>query len=124
MTERRETLVSKMVNLDCVIGRNTNKQNTIVMSVGEEEILEAAKLSRLLKSGKKPEKGLIRFELVAVYAEEDGARNPDGTPYVSVGDRDEIPHLQRITGEYHESTEEKIESMTDELDEVLDADKD
>lgn len=69
MNERIKSV--RIENVDCVIGRNTKKPNTVVMSVHENFIMEALKLYQIQKRGENPTEGLIGLELRAVYAEDE-----------------------------------------------------
>ena len=69
MNERIKSV--RIENVNCVIGRNTKKPNTVVMSVHEDFIMEALKLYQIQKRGENPTEGLIGLELRAVYAEDE-----------------------------------------------------
>lgn len=68
MNERIKSV--RIENVDCVIGRNTKKPNTVVMSVHEDFIMEVMRLYQIQKKGEKPTEGLIGLELRAVYADD------------------------------------------------------
>lgn len=72
MTQTKST---KIENVNCVIGQNTKKPNTITMRIAEADILEAVALFKTLREGNKPETGLIGYELIAVYADESDVDN-------------------------------------------------
>lgn len=98
MKERKEVVSKNLVeNVLPTLGTNSKKPNAVVMAVNEDFIIDALGLYKDKKKGIERETGLVRLELVAVYVEEETFIEPLA----------------------ESSTEKKIESMNNDLDEVL-----
>ena len=121
MKERKEIVSKNLVeNVVSTLGTNSKKPNTVVMAINEDFIIDALGLFRDKKKGVERETGLVRLELVAVYAEEIGisTNNVNAPDYVIGGGHACGDYYPETTGTV-ETPEQKIEAMNQELDEVL-----
>ena len=85
----------KLENLDCVIGKNTKKHNTVTMRVDNDFIMEVIEYFEANRKGEEPTGKLKGLRLIAVYEDEEKA---DGEAVKS---------------------EDLFESASEQLDEVL-----
>lgn len=131
MKERKEVISKGVENVICTMGTQSKKPNQIIMSVPDDFVIEALDFYKKKRMNLIGDTGLVRFELVAVYAEEEilpahsndlnNADEKNGTPRIGSGHAGG-DYYPKTTGT-SESTEQKIQEMNDELDEVLDGEK-
>jgi hypothetical protein len=109
MNERKEVISKNIENVICTMGTQSKKPNTVVMSIPDEIIMDALALYRDKKKSVERTEGLLRYELVAVYADEDEVLDIDlkkSADHPLYSDKEQNP-------------EEKFESMIDDLNEVV-----
>lgn len=122
MKERKEVISKGVENVICTMGTQSKKPNQVIMSVPDDFIIEALDFYKKKRMNLIGDTGLVRFELVAVYAEEENLMDDgsgDGRQKILVVGGDGSVK----SGPAIESTEQKIQEMNDELDDVLDGEK-
>ncbi|MDA3811880.1 MAG: hypothetical protein PF518_16290 [Spirochaetaceae bacterium] len=70
MKERKEVISRNIENVNCTMGTQSKKPNTVVMAISDDIVMDALSLYRDKKKSTERTEGLIRYELVAVFMEE------------------------------------------------------
>lgn len=117
MKERKEILKSVIYSVTPRGSIKTNKPSTVEMTVDHRFANKADELYQDLKEGIEPQGKLIRLELVAVYAEEEVIKKT--IPFSENKIVQDFLDSGSEAGVDEESTEQKIQEMSDELDSVL-----
>jgi hypothetical protein len=117
MNERKEVISKNIENVICTMGTQSKKPNSVVMAISDDIIMDALSLYRDKKKSVERTEGLLRYELVAVYAEEDKvikqsipfSKNPVVQDF-----------LDSVSEAGIDDSSDKVESMIDDLNEVVD----
>ena len=69
---------TKIVGVDCKIGRKSRTGSTVTMSIDDEHVIDCVDYYKAIDQGKEPSKKIKSIELVLIYEEDLNAQTIEG----------------------------------------------